>query len=291
MAVPVAILVGACGAMVGMVLPTGLPFRASAPASSPDGPGVRWGHGQRPALRRPRKATATIALTDVPSSDGQRHATADVQLTPANLVSDDPNWVSVLGWQGGLANAGMFVDHLERGPGTSGPPSRYRSPVRGRRCCGCTTGACLPPCRSSWPATLVSARRKSRPRRRPATFVSRDHHPAAGAQPRHHPSLWFIGLLGRARVHAGHGRRIAWGAGRINNRRRQRSNCNRPHRHDEVIRTSSFWPITRSACDSSVRPRDPGGRSGGLHRDARTAERRREPHSENSGDPGQDGAP
>ena len=46
-------------------------------------------------------------------------ATADVQLTPANLVSDDPNWVSVLGWQGGLANErGIFIDHLEKvGPG------------------------------------------------------------------------------------------------------------------------------------------------------------------------------
>ena len=55
----------------------------------------------------------------MPSDDGQRHATADVQLTPANLVSDDPNWVSVLGWQGGVANErGMFVDPLEKvGPG------------------------------------------------------------------------------------------------------------------------------------------------------------------------------
>jgi len=67
----------------------------------------------------PESATATITLTDVPSDDGQRHATADVQLTPANLVSDDPNWVSVLGWQGGVANErGIFVDPLEKvGPG------------------------------------------------------------------------------------------------------------------------------------------------------------------------------
>ncbi|MDT5250024.1 MAG: hypothetical protein QOJ28_2658, partial [Mycobacterium sp.] len=46
--------------------------------------------------------------------------------------SDDPNWVSILGWQGGLANQrGIFIDHLEKvGPG------HYRStapmPVSGK---------------------------------------------------------------------------------------------------------------------------------------------------------------
>ena len=67
----------------------------------------------------PESATATITLTEAPADGDQRLATADVQITPANLVSDDPNWVSVLGWQGGLDNErGMFVDHLEKvGPG------------------------------------------------------------------------------------------------------------------------------------------------------------------------------
>ena len=42
MAVPVAVLTGACGAMVGMVLTdSGCPAAASASASSPDGPGHR----------------------------------------------------------------------------------------------------------------------------------------------------------------------------------------------------------------------------------------------------------
>ena len=58
--------------------------------------------------------------------------TADVRINPPNLISEDPNWVSVLGWQGGLANErGIFVDRLERlGPG------HYRStqpmPVYGK---------------------------------------------------------------------------------------------------------------------------------------------------------------
>jgi hypothetical protein len=46
-------------------------------------------------------------------------ATADIRINPPDLVSADPNWVSVLGWQGGLANQrGIFVDRLEKlGPG------------------------------------------------------------------------------------------------------------------------------------------------------------------------------
>ena len=121
MAVPVAILTGGCGAMVGMVLTAQrLPSRAigvGLVALTVLAIGGAAANGLRYDV--PESATATITLTDVPNSDGQRHATADVQLTPANLVSDDPNWVSVLGWQGGLANErGIFIDHLENvGPG------------------------------------------------------------------------------------------------------------------------------------------------------------------------------
>ena len=121
MSVPVAILVGGCGAMVGMVL-TGqrLPSRAigiGLVALTVLVIGGAAANGLRYDV--PESATATITLTDVPSNDGERHATADVQLTPANLVSDDPNWVSVLGWQGQLTNErGIFIDNLENvGPG------------------------------------------------------------------------------------------------------------------------------------------------------------------------------
>jgi hypothetical protein len=121
MAVPATVLAGACGAMVGVVV-TGQPLPRRA-----IGIGVvtltvlALGGATASGLRYdvPENANAAITLTDVPGSGDQRMATADVQLTPANLVSDDPNWVSVLGWQGGISNdRGMFVDHLERvGPG------------------------------------------------------------------------------------------------------------------------------------------------------------------------------
>jgi hypothetical protein len=121
MAIPVAILVGACGAMFGLVLTDrplprravgiGLVVLAVLAIGGATANGLRY--------QVPENATAAITLTDVPSDSGQRHVTADVRINPANLVSDDPNWVSVLAWQGGLPNErGMFVDHLERvGPG------------------------------------------------------------------------------------------------------------------------------------------------------------------------------
>ena len=44
---------------------------------------------------------------------------ADIRITPADLISDDPEWVTILAWQGGLANdRGLVIDQLERlGPG------------------------------------------------------------------------------------------------------------------------------------------------------------------------------
>jgi hypothetical protein len=121
MAVPVAILVGACGAMFGLVL-TGqrLPHRAvgiGLVALTVLVIGGATANGLRYEV--PESAAATITLTDAPTTDGQRHVMADVQLTPANLLSEDPNWVSVLGWQGGVDNnRGIFIDRLEQvGPG------------------------------------------------------------------------------------------------------------------------------------------------------------------------------
>ena len=121
MAVPVAILIGVCGAMFGLVLTDRkLPSRAL-------GIGVvvltvlAIGGATANGLRYhvPESATATITLTDVSTSGGQRQVNADVQLTPANLLSDDPNWVSILAWQGHLENQrGEVVENLEKvGPG------------------------------------------------------------------------------------------------------------------------------------------------------------------------------
>jgi hypothetical protein len=134
MAVPAAALIGVCGAMVGMVLTSQqLPRRAISVGIvvlAVLAIGGATANGLRYEV--PQHATATIALTDAPSIGDQRMATADIRINPPNLVSADPNWVSVLGWQGGLANQrGIFVDKLEKlGPG------HYRStkpmPVSGK---------------------------------------------------------------------------------------------------------------------------------------------------------------
>jgi hypothetical protein len=121
MSVPVAVLTGACGALAGMVL-TGqrLPRRsvgiglvvlmvlliAGATAN-----GLQY--------HVPQNGRAAITLTDLPSDSGKRMVSADIQLLPPNLVSENPEYVSILGWQGGLANErGMIIDPLQRvGPG------------------------------------------------------------------------------------------------------------------------------------------------------------------------------
>lgn len=121
MAVPVAILAGGCGALVGIVL-TGqrLPRRAigiGMVVLAVLAIGGATANGLRHTV--PESASATMTLTDLPSDTGQRMVSADIQITPANLVSDNPEWVSILAWQGGLANhRGLVIDNLERlGPG------------------------------------------------------------------------------------------------------------------------------------------------------------------------------
>jgi hypothetical protein len=121
MAVPVAILTGGCGAMVGMVLTAQrLPRRAISAglvALTVVVIGAAAANGLRYDV--PQNATAAFTLTEAPAVDGERHVTADVRFNPPDVISDNPNWVSVLGWQGGLPRErGRFVDNLERvGPG------------------------------------------------------------------------------------------------------------------------------------------------------------------------------
>lgn len=68
----------------------------------------------------PTDATASVRLTDADPIDGFRTVTAEVTIDPPNLVSDDPEWVSILAWQGGGDTfRGLVVDRLERtGVGT-----------------------------------------------------------------------------------------------------------------------------------------------------------------------------
>ena len=75
------------------------------------------GNGLRTEV--PENANGTFTLADLPSDSGQRMVAADVWTTPVDLISDDPEWVTILAWQGGLANdRGLVIDRLERvGPG------------------------------------------------------------------------------------------------------------------------------------------------------------------------------
>jgi len=122
MAVPVAVLTGGCGALLGLVLTSqrlpsrtvsiGLVVLAVLALGGATANGLRYSV--------PQDVTATITLTDVPgSSPDQRMVSADVRINPPNFISDNPNWVSILGWQGGLENQrGQVVDTLEKlGPG------------------------------------------------------------------------------------------------------------------------------------------------------------------------------
>lgn len=66
----------------------------------------------------PENATATVTLAEAPPQNGERMVTADVRLSPADLVGDDPEWIEILGWQGGVGSEspgrGLVVDHLRR---------------------------------------------------------------------------------------------------------------------------------------------------------------------------------
>jgi len=121
MAVPVAVLTGICGALFGMVL-TGqrLPSRPigiSVVVAAVLVIGGAVANGLHIVV--PREDTATITLTDQPSPAGQRMVRADVLLTPPTMVSDHPEWVTILSWQGRMENnRGLAIDRLKKvGPG------------------------------------------------------------------------------------------------------------------------------------------------------------------------------
>lgn len=121
MAVPVAIGMGLCGALLALVLTGQRLPRPAAGISIVVATVLVIGGAVANGLRTevPESANATVTLTDLPSDTDQRMVSADVQITPANLISDNPEWVSILAWQGGLANErGLVVDRLEKvGPG------------------------------------------------------------------------------------------------------------------------------------------------------------------------------
>ncbi|MGV0052562.1 hypothetical protein ACRU43_25400 [Mycobacterium colombiense] len=121
MAVPVAVLMGVCGALFGMVL-TGqrLPGRGigiAAVALTVLVIGGAVANGLHIVV--PGQNNATIVLTDLPSAPGQRMVSADVQLLPGDMVSGNPDWLTILSWQGRMNNdRGLVIDRLAKvGPG------------------------------------------------------------------------------------------------------------------------------------------------------------------------------
>jgi hypothetical protein len=116
-ATPVAVLAGVCAAMFGMVLTNQrLPGRAigiTAVALTVLVIGGTVANGLH--IRVPSKDTATVKLTDLPSPPGQRMVSADVQINPSDLVSDHPDWLTILSWQGKMQNnRGLQIDRLKK---------------------------------------------------------------------------------------------------------------------------------------------------------------------------------
>ncbi|MEE2854390.1 MAG: hypothetical protein VX424_17270 [Actinomycetota bacterium] len=222
MAVPVAILMGMCGAMFGMVL-TGqrLPGRAigiSVIVVTVLVIGGAVANGLHIVV--PGQNNATITLTDLPSPPGQRMVSADVQLLPADMVSDNPDWLTILSWQGRMNNdRGLVIDRLAKvGPG------HYRStqpvPVWGDwktllRVQDGRTMTAVPiwePADSAIPAPEVPALASStRPFVLEVTILQRERDQSAPAW------LFTAGgivvLFLTLMVIAG----LTWGAGRLNN--------------------------------------------------------------------------
>jgi hypothetical protein len=120
MSVPVAVLTGVCGALFGMVLTgqrlLGRNVGIAAVVLTVLVIGGAVANGLH--IDVPRQNTATITLTDEPSPPGQRMVSADVQLTPP-FVSDHPEWLTILSWQGKMENnRGLMIDRLSKvGPG------------------------------------------------------------------------------------------------------------------------------------------------------------------------------
>ncbi|AGB26442.1 hypothetical protein Mycsm_06289 [Mycobacterium sp. JS623] len=121
MAIPVAVLTGCCGAMFGLVVTSQrLPSRAISiglvvltilALGGATATGLRY--------HVPENVTATVTLADAPAPQGQRMVNVDAQINPPNFISENPNWVAILAWQGHLNNErGRVIDNLEKvGPG------------------------------------------------------------------------------------------------------------------------------------------------------------------------------
>ena len=223
MAVPVAILTGGCGAMVGMVL-TGqrLPRRAvgiGVVALTVLVIGGATANGLHYTV--PQDATASITLTDIPGNGDHRIVSADVRINPPDLVSDHPEWVSILAWQGGLANhRGLVIDNLERlGPGhyrSTEPIPAWGSWKTLLRVHDGRTLTAVPIYLAADPGIgapeVPALASMTRPFVHEATILQRERNPSTSAL------LWTVGCLVVLACTLILIAALTWGAARINNR-------------------------------------------------------------------------
>ena len=221
MAIPVAILTGCCGAMFGLVLTSQrLPSRAISiglVALTVLAIGGATANGLRYEV--PQNVTATVTLTEAPASQGQRMVNVDARINPPDFVSENPNWVSILAWQGHLENQrGRVINNLENlGPG------HYRStepvPVWGTwktllRVHDGTTLTAVPIYLAGDPgigAKEVPAEASfTRPFVAEITILQRERNPETPQ------ALWLIGCLVVLFCTLVMFGGLSWGAGRIN---------------------------------------------------------------------------
>ena len=117
MTVPTAIGAGLCGALFALGLQGRLPARrvsATIVTLTLLALSVATATGLNATV--PPNARATIDLQQV-GMPGKPEVIAKVQLEPANLIDENPTWVSILAWQGG--GDGVVTDKLRRtGPNT-----------------------------------------------------------------------------------------------------------------------------------------------------------------------------
>jgi hypothetical protein len=230
MAIPVAVLVGLCGAMVGTVfagqrLPRkgigiGIVVATVLVIGGAVGNGLQY--------HVPKDAIAAVTLTELSNTNGHKMVQADVRITPPNLVSANPEWVSILSWQGKLANnRGIVIDRLQRvGPGqyrsTQPIPvwGSWKSVLRvqdGKTMAGVPIFLAADPGINK-PAEGVAAERTGAK----TTFGARHFEPEINILQRertfNHPAwLWTVGcliVLVCTLILIG---ALTWGAGRINN--------------------------------------------------------------------------
>ncbi|QMW66655.1 hypothetical protein H4N58_01360 [Mumia sp. ZJ1417] len=117
MSVPVGVLAGMAGALLGTALTTGdIPGKAVCRTIIVAGVvavSVSLGNGLWATVP---DASATVQLTDVDADPATRTVEARVTFDRVDLPSDNPTWVQITAWQGG--GEGVVVDRLrETAPG------------------------------------------------------------------------------------------------------------------------------------------------------------------------------